>query len=430
MGVDFIIDIPSEVLYIIELLQENSFEAYIVGGCLRDCIMSNTPKDWDVATSALPEEIKECFKEQRVIETGIAHGTITVVVNSFTVEVTTYRVDGVYSDNRHPDRVDFTKSITEDLSRRDFTINALAYNPSTGLVDPFNGIKDIKDNIIRCVGNANQRLKEDSLRILRALRFASILSFLIEENTSKAILSNKELLQNISKERISKELIGIVTGYSVKQILMEYKDIILEIIPELQYLYSNSEILKTTLNRIIVTPSDGIMRYAVLFTTIATNNLSEVVNEEELKKIKDILKGFKYSNDFIKAVLLLIEYSDINISLDRTQIKKYLSFLGVERFKQLVQIRRAWQLTDTKGDTVFIYDEIIQLIDEIEEGKECYSLERLAVNGNDLLELGFARGNKIGEILNQLLDMVIEERIVNEKEVLLEHLQKLSKKSE
>ena len=430
MGVDFIIDIPSEVLYIIELLQENSFEAYIVGGCLRDCIMSNTPKDWDVATSALPEEIKECFKEQRVIETGIAHGTITVVVNSFTVEVTTYRVDGVYSDNRHPDRVDFTKSITEDLSRRDFTINALAYNPSTGLVDPFNGIKDIKDNIIRCVGNTNQRLKEDSLRILRALRFASILSFLIEENTSKAILSNKELLQNISKERISKELIGIVTGYSVKQILMEYKDIILEIIPELQYLYSNSEILKTTLNRIIVTPSDGIMRYAVLFTTIATNNLSEVVNEEELKKIKDILKGFKYSNDFIKAVLLLIEYSDINISLDRTQIKKYLSFLGVERFKQLVQIRRAWQLTDTKGDTVFIYDEIIQLIDEIEEGKECYSLERLAVNGNDLLELGFARGNKIGEILNQLLDMVIEERIVNEKEVLLEHLQKLSKKSE
>jgi len=225
------INISNEAEKVIDTLEANGYEAYVVGGCVRDSFMGKIPEDWDICTSALPEQTADCFPDSHIIETGLKHGTITIITNHIPIEATTYRVDGDYSDNRRPDSVEFVRELKEDLSRRDFTINAMAYNHSRGLVDYFGGVSDIKGKTIRCVGDADKRFQEDSLRIMRALRFASALGFDIDEETSGAVFRNKELLGNIAVERISVELNKMLIGDSVKEILLSYTQIIKEIIP-------------------------------------------------------------------------------------------------------------------------------------------------------------------------------------------------------
>ena len=227
----FYISMPGEVTTALNILNNNGFEAYIVGGCVRDSLLGVAPKDWDITTSAKPEEIIKCFKRYRTINTGLKHGTVTVVINRKQLEVTTYRIDGRYTDNRHPDSVLFTEKISHDLKRRDFTVNSLAYNQQ-GLIDLFGGAEDIKNKVIKCVGEPNERFNEDGLRILRALRFASVLDFDIDENTSFSIHRNKELLSNISKERISSEFSMLVTGVNYYNIMKGYRDVIEVFIPQ------------------------------------------------------------------------------------------------------------------------------------------------------------------------------------------------------
>ena len=227
------IHLPCEVKLAIAKLTEKGFEAYIVGGCVRDSLMKCTPKDYDITTSANPEEVKNVFKEYRVVETGLKHGTVTVIVRGMPLEITTFRIDSEYLDHRHPKNVTFTKSLKEDTARRDFTMNALAYNDEKGLCDFYGGKVDIENKIIRCVGDANKRFNEDALRIMRALRFSSVLGFDIEENTKNAMFNNKHLLKNISSERLAGELVKLLCGANVKKILLEYIDIIGVFIPEL-----------------------------------------------------------------------------------------------------------------------------------------------------------------------------------------------------
>ncbi|MBP9988859.1 MAG: hypothetical protein KBT46_05100, partial [Ruminococcus sp.] len=220
-----------------KLLEESGFEAYAVGGCIRDSIMNKSPNDWDMTTSAKPEQIISVFSDYRTIPTGINHGTVTVLFDKNPVEITTMRIDGKYTDNRRPEKVFYTDKIEEDLSRRDFTVNAIAYNPRLGIIDPFKGCRDIKNKIITCVGNPDRRFNEDALRIIRALRFASTLSFEIEKNTADSIVKNKHLLNNIANERIRVELIKLLCGDNAEKILLDYKDIIFLIIPELSQTY-------------------------------------------------------------------------------------------------------------------------------------------------------------------------------------------------
>ena len=228
-----VIKIPPQVNRAIEILQNNGHSAYVVGGAVRDMLMGKTAHDWDITTSALPEETLESFSEFRTIETGLKHGTVTVIVDGMSLEITTFRIEGGYSDNRHPDKVDFTDRVEDDLSRRDFTVNSIAYSPQKGFADPFDGQTDIEKKIIRCVGNPDKRFGEDALRILRALRFSAVLGFEIEKDTAESIRRNYKLLSNISVERIFVEISKLLCGKDAGKILREFEDVIFFILPEI-----------------------------------------------------------------------------------------------------------------------------------------------------------------------------------------------------
>ena len=381
------IKIPDEVIYIINILESNGYEAYAVGGCVRDSLLGKEPKDWDICTSAIPEQTIKCFEGCHIIETGLKHGTITLMLNHQPFEITTYRIDGVYSDNRRPDNVEFVRDLKEDLSRRDFTVNAMAYNPKTGIADFFDGVKDLESRIIKCVGNPNKRFQEDALRIMRAMRFASVLGFEIDGNTSKAMFDNKSLLRNIASERVAVELNKLIVGDNVKEILLKHTDIICEVIPEISL--SND-----TLESLINSPKDLILRLVTLFHEI---------NSDTAKKI---LSRLKYDNETIKTVTELVLYYDADIIPDRKSIKRWLKKIGAERFRKLLEIKKS--------------DKLKIILDEIIGQNQCYSLKDLAVNGIDLIDIGITEGKKIGDILNKLTDMVIDEKIENDRTILLE----------
>ncbi len=394
-----IINIPKEVETVLNILKTNGFEAYIVGGCVRDSIMGKAPSDWDVATSAKPEEILLCFNKHRTIETGIKHGTVTVVINKLQIEITTYRIDGEYSDNRRPDDVLFTDNIGFDLRRRDFTINALAYNKN-GIIDLFGGIDDIKNKIIKCVGVPDERFNEDGLRILRALRFASVLNFDIEANTSDSIYRNKSLLTNISMERINIEFNKLLTGSNFQNILLEYKEIIEVFLPEIKEL--SKEELKYRLNAMKQLNS-LILRLAVLLYKIDSPD--------------KILMNFKYDNKTVKTVKILTENIDEKIDPNPVSIKKLLHKINYVNLNNLIKIKKA--LFD------FEYDDLTKsetIMNEIIATNQCYSLKTLAINGQDLIDEGMPKGKNIGIILNKILNEVIEGNLENEKNCLLNYI--------
>ena len=380
--------ISKEAETVLNLLEENDFEAYLVGGCVRDFILDRPCNDYDITTSAFPEEIKEVFKEYKTVDTGISHGTVTVIVKSQPFEITTYRIDGEYIDNRHPEKVLFSRNLEDDLKRRDFTVNAMAYNKQ--LVDLYGGINDLKNKVIRCVGDADTRFKEDGLRIIRALRFSSVLGFEIEESTSDAIIRNRDLLNNISPERIFDELKKLLCGKNVKNVIQKYSTVFETIFTGKEFNKRAEYIEKCT--------SDHDIRFASLF----------LYNPN----YKTDYKFLRPDNQSYKRVISLIENFDIDIYPDKVDLKKKISKYGVDFISDIIELKGA------EGHSVA---DIKETFHSIINGNECYTLKSLNVNGDDIKSLGLS-GNEIGLYLNDCLEKVIEEKIKNNKENLLDYV--------
>ena len=434
-----IIDVPAGIRFIIGRLEKAGFEAFIVGGCVRDSLLVNEPKDWDVCTSALPHDVLNVFKDFRVVETGLRHGTVTVIVNDIAFEITTYRIDGDYSDNRRPDSVAFTRSIMEDLARRDFTINAMAYNPSVGLVDYFGGADDLKAGVIRCVGDPTKRFQEDALRIMRALRFASSLGFSIEKATAAAMRENRGLLGNIAAERIAVELNGLLIGDGFRKIVTANLHILFEVIPELRvcagFEQNNPYHCYDVLNHILFSVEDApinvSLRLTMLLHDIAKpkcysekDSLGHFYGHSQVGTdiAEEILLRLKYDNDTIHTVCELIKYHDAIIPPRRRIVKRWLNKIGEFRFRQLLEVKKAdahAQVPARGEEKIAELVKVLTLIDDVIEQGQCFSLKHLAVNGRDLIDAGIPEGTKIGFVLNQLVDMVIDEQVINERETLL-----------
>ena len=386
--------LPNDAKRIINLLNQPPYKAYAVGGCVRDAIMGRKVSDYDITTSALPEQVEAILDENSIkyVETGIKHGTITAVINHKPYEITTFRTDGKYSDNRHPENVCFVTDISEDLSRRDFTVNAIAFNESEGYVDLFGGMQDIENRIIRAVGDADTRFKEDALRIMRALRFSSQLGFSVEENTKQAIFRNKELLKNIASERIYTELIKLLNGENCSEVISEYIEIIKVFIPEIISIDSAS---------ISLAPNKDYIRLALLL--------------KDVGDVPKVLKRLKVSNDVFNKVNNLIAYSGFETS-NSISIKKLLNALGEDLFFDLIEYKKALCISQNI-DITELENSAIKARNII-DNKEPFKISDLAINGFDLMNLGY-KGKEISEALENLLDEVITNPEKNKKEILL-----------
>lgn len=394
--------IPEYISKVLNILNSNGYECYLVGGCVRDSLMGKTAHDFDLTTNALPHEIIKCFEGMRIIETGLKHGTVTVVSDGENVEITTYRIDGKYVDNRHPESVVFTRDIDEDLSRRDFTVNALAYSPFDGLVDLFDGVNDLEKKIIRCVGDPDTRFNEDGLRIMRALRFSSVLNFEIDIDTAKSIHKCKELLHNISRERIFSEFKKLICGENASNNLIEYFDVFCVIFPGLESY--KSQFIKNA-EQMSSISDDCDIRASALFYNI------------DLEFVKTLLKSLKVDNKFFNNVTSLLKYVSQKILCDRISVKYIMNALSNDLVCKLIKLKK---LLDSDFDDIIFKDNYNRLLND----GTCVSLKQLMLNGNDLKNLGLNNGPQIGEILNKMLVEVIEESCPNEKTALINHLNK------
>ena len=433
------IQLPEKVNIIISTLQAHGYEAYAVGGCVRDSILGREPDDWDITTSAMPLETKALFK--RTFDTGIEHGTITVLLDKDAFEVTTYRVDGKYEDSRHPKEVTFTRSLKEDLLRRDFTINAMAYNDEEGLVDVFGGIRDLKNKTIRCVGNAEERFGEDALRILRAVRFAAQLGFEIEKETQKGIVKLAPTLANISAERIQVELVKMLVSPNPGLLRKAYElGITKVILPEFDEMMQTTQetphhkysVGEHTIKAIEMIRADKVLRLTMLLHDVAKPQMKTIdgngVAHFKMHDIKGadmakaILRRLKFDNDTLGKVTRLVQYHDYRIPAEPKRVRRAMNKIGEDLFPYYLEVRRA----DTMAQSEYLREEKLQNIREMEmcyqdilEKKECVSLKDLAVSGSDLIDDGMQPGKEIGMVLNKLLEMVIENPNLNTKETLL-----------
>ena len=429
--------LPVQVNTAIKLLNESGFEAYVVGGCVRDAVMGKVPNDFDITTSAYPEEMKSVFASYRIIETGIQHGTLTVIVDGIPLEITAYRIDGEYLDNRHPENVSFSRNLKDDLSRRDFTVNTLCFNEKEGLVDLFGGTDDIKNKIIRCVGEPDRRFNEDALRIIRALRFSSVLDFGIEEKTAQSIIKNKALLGNIAVERVRDELTKLICGKNAFKVIMNYHEVLEEIIPELSALYGCEQntnyhlydVYEHTALALSSIENDKTLRLTMLLHDIAkplckTTDLNGVDHFKGHAYLgetmaRDILKRLRYDNATVNRVSHLIGLHSERAPKSKIESKLMLCEIGVDDYKAFMKIRRADCLAKANPHS---HDEKLKnmqtFLDEIEKNNECWSLAQLKINGNDLKQLGFKSGKKLSAVLRALLFEVIEEEIPNDSEEL------------
>lgn len=438
------IQLPEKVQQIIKTLQSHGYEAYAVGGCVRDSLLGRTPGDWDITTSALPEETKALF--DKTFDTGIEHGTITVLMGKEGFEVTTYRIDGKYEDSRHPSEVTFTRCLSEDLLRRDFTINAMAYNDEDGIVDLFDGMADLEKKVIRCVGNAEARFGEDALRIMRAVRFSAQLGFEIEEQTQAAIRKLAFSLKNISAERIQVELIKLLTSPHPEQIRLAYELGITEVmLPEFDRMMETAQetphhchnVGEHTIAALQHCPSDKILRLTMLFhdmgkpekKTMDENGIAHFKGHAVVSEAiaKEIMHRLKFDNDTLRKVTKLVYYHDLRMPATPRNVRRAMNRIGTELFPYYLNVRRA----DTLAQSMFRREEKLENIQKIEniylqimELQECVSLKDLAVKGGDLLAVGVERGPQIGETLNKLLELVLEEPEKNQKELLLAEVTK------
>ena len=402
------IALPKDVKHIIDVLMENGYEAYAVGGCVRDSILGRVPGDWDITTSALPMQVKGLFR--RTVDTGIQHGTVTVMLGRNGYEVTTYRIDGKYEDSRHPESVEFTPKLEEDLKRRDFTINAMAYNDEHGIVDIFDGVGDLQRKIIRCVGNAHDRFDEDALRILRAVRFSAQLGFGIEENTARAA---KELAVNL--KRISSERIHTEFNKMLKSPHPDYFSVadaigIMEIVlPEYHVMSAEDKAFVGALARECACQLPE--RYAAML--FMSGRYSE---EGAADTAKRVLKRLKLDNDTINTASMLLRFGMLEITDDEPRIRHIIYETGDKNILRILDFRTAYEkcISNDIADVRRMYD----ICNMIFERGDCVSLKNLAITGKELIAMGVPAGRQMGEILNSLLMLVLDNPQLNDREQL------------
>ena len=405
-------DIPSGPERILRTLTAAGYEAYLVGGCVRDLLRGELPHDWDICTSARPEETAACFTGHRILETGIRHGTVTVLADSVPYEITTWRTEGPYSDGRRPDCVGFVGQMEQDLARRDFTVNAIALGLDGTLRDPFGGADDVRARLIRCVGEPARRFQEDGLRLMRALRFAAVLGYRIEDCTARALHENRAMLDKVAAERIRVELCALLTGQNAGEVLRHYPDVLCRFWPEL----AQNRRWERTLRALESSPNHITIRLAVL--------LRGVVQAEQP------LRRLKFDNATIKQVVTLVEHSDAPPPRDGKDIRRWLNKLGPEMFFQLLAV---WQadltgqapLGRTPEEAAALLAELDQIRTEAEqivaEG-QCFTLKDLAVSGRDVLAAGAVPGPAVGRVLDRLLERVLDGELPNRREILLEQV--------
>ncbi|MCT4509984.1 MAG: CCA tRNA nucleotidyltransferase [Tepidibacter sp.] len=441
------IDIPVEVEMILDVLNKNNYEGFIVGGCVRDTLLKHVPKDWDITTNCLPEKIIKIFHENNIktIPTGLKHGTVTAVIDNNNYEITTYRIDGEYKNNRRPENVEFTDEIEKDLSRRDFTINSMAYNREYGLCDPFLGKQDLKRKIVKCVGNPLNRFEEDALRILRGVRFATKLDFKLDEATRYAMFDKGNLLLNISYERIREELCKILLtdkpslGFNILKEL----DLLKYIIPELDKCvgldqknpYHDKDVFNHCMSALDYTPCNIKTRLAALFHDIAKPECFSIDekgighfyghNIKGEKLTKNILRRLKFDNKTIDEVSILVkEHMNMPNLENKKSIKKFINRSKIDNVFDLIDLKIADRKSSANPNNI---DTILELKDSIKEiinKKEPLSVNDLTINGNDLIELGIKPGKKIGKILNELNELVLEYPEFNTRRYLLDRVKK------
>lgn len=435
--------LPEKVNTIIHTLQEHGYEAYAVGGCVRDSVLGREPEDWDITTSALPEETKALFR--RTFDTGIEHGTVTVLLDKEGFEVTTYRIDGKYEDSRHPKEVTFTRNLREDLLRRDFTINAMAYNDKDGLVDIFGGMEDLNAGVIRCVGNAVERFSEDALRILRGVRFAAQLGFTIEEATEEGMRKLAPTLQNISAERIQAELVKMLvsprpdmlrTAYDLgitKEFLPEFDRLMVTEQETPHHMYNVGE---HTLHALTNIRADKVLRLTMLlhdmgkpdYKTVDADGVAHfkkhALKSEEIART--VLRRLKFDNDTIHKVTKLVLYHDYRMPATARNVRRAMNKIGKELFPLYLEVRRADMLAQSdylREEKLRNIDETAELYREILQKGQCVTLKELAVTGSDLIAAGMKPGKELGRILEYFLEVVMEEPDRNTKEELLKLLE-------
>ena len=436
------IKLPANVKRILLALNHSGFESYIVGGCVRDSMLGINPNDWDITTSAKPEETEEVFKHYKMFnQGGLKHGTVTVMIEDTSYEITTYRRDGNYSDCRRPDKVYFTNDIVEDLSRRDFTINSCALDLRGNLIDPFGGKKDLGDKIIRCVGSPERRFGEDALRILRALRFSTKLGFSIEKETQEALVNNRHLLKNVSAERISEEFKKILTSKNFLSVFanMNVLPVIFYILPELEKTldfeqhspYHFKDVYGHTIKAMSYASPTVVQRMTLLLHDIAKpqcfsldkNNIGHFYGhpKESSKIANDILLRLKIDTKTREKITMLVEHHDMELLLSQKYVNKMLNKFGEESLRELIEVKKAdilaqspQFLTERLNDLI----EVENMIEQTVQNGNCFSLKNLNINGVDLINLGAKQGKIVGETLKHLLNNVIEEKLENDKGVL------------
>ncbi|MBP5363597.1 MAG: CCA tRNA nucleotidyltransferase [Ruminococcus sp.] len=433
----------NEYELLLEKLESAGFEAYIVGGCVRDKLLGNEINDFDITTNALPEETMAVFSDLKVVPTGLKHGTVTVIYNGTHFEITTFRVDGSYTDSRRPDSVRFTKSLEEDLARRDFTINAIAMDLRGTLHDPFGGRDDIDKHIIRCVGDPDKRFTEDALRIMRAVRFSSTLGFEIEENTSSSALKLRSLLDNISRERCRDELSKMIMGINFTDTALRYRDIIAQIIPEFRACfdfdqhskYHKYTVYEHIIRTVAAAPDDPILKTAMLFHDISKPSMFRLDENgaghfkghahASAESANEIMRRLHFENDEIADACAIIDHHSDKI-VSEQQIKRLIPQLGEENFFRLMDAKKADNYA--KHEFVLVenewFDKCADTARRFIQDGTCISLSQLAVDGNDIIDLG-GEGKQIGYCLNTLLDLVIDDKIPNERDALLFHAKEL-----
>lgn len=435
---------PKCVLSLLDRLEDSGFEAYLVGGCVRNALMGIESHDYDITTSALPQDVQRVFSDMRVFETGVKHGTVTVISDTITAEITTYRTDGVYMDRRHPQSVTFTSTLEEDLSRRDFTVNAIAYSEKRGIVDLFDGIGHLRKGILCCVGEAEKRFDEDALRIMRGLRFMATYGFKPDDKTSAALHEKKELLNEISAERISSELSRLLCGDSdyLLYVLREYWDIFAVLIPEIadchgfeqRTRYHDRDVWEHTIAALCSIEPVPHLRLAMLMHDLGKPAVYSFYNDAGHFKghgaisadiCRCTMNKLRFDSETSRKTLFLIERHDMVMTDDTVLIKKHLNRFGSELYFDLLKVHIADDSAKSPEaqNRIAMYHSAANIAHKIISEKECYSLKNLSINGNDIMKMGFV-GKEIGETLNFLLNAVIEGNCPNEKSFLIEYIEK------
>lgn len=437
------IEIPWQCEEILNRFAAHQMQAYLVGGCVRDSLLGKKPKDWDICTEATPEQVMELFSGEKVILTGLQHGTVTVLLGGIPIEITTYRIDGAYEDNRHPKEVFFTRNLREDLSRRDFTINALAYHPDEGVIDYFNGLDDLRQGTIRCVGDAASRYQEDGLRMMRAIRFACVLNFRFEEQTEQAIRANSYLLRNIARERIQVEFDKILTSSWATYGLhtLARLDCFPYFLPELCHTWQFAQnggrhqydVFTHSAKAVALVPPNVVLRLAVLLHDIGKPFVWKQQNEHDVfeghstegaRLAGKILERLRYDKKTIATVQQLISQHERLLQVDEVCLRQAVAELGYQGVRDLIAVKRAdvWAHSDEMAKLPLeSFAQMEAMLDQMQQRGDCCSLKQLAVSGKDLTALGY-RGKAVGESLERLLQVVLKDPSSNQKEVLLRYL--------